>query len=51
VPEGVEVDAIVDNSGDLASTSSAVDDAWRVIWLAPSQEMHKHVMPAQKECS
>jgi len=51
VPEGVEVDAIVDNSGDLASTSSAVDDAWRAVWLASSQEKHKRVMPAQKECS
>ena len=51
VPEGIEVDAFVDNSGDLTATSSAVDDALRAVWLAPSQEMHKHVTPAQKECS
>jgi dephospho-CoA kinase len=51
VPEGVEVDAIVDNSGDLASTSSVVDNAWRAVWLAPSQEEHKHLTPVQKECS
>jgi dephospho-CoA kinase len=51
VPEGVKVDAIVDNSGDFTSTSSAVDDAWRAVWLASSQENDKRVMPAQKECS
>jgi dephospho-CoA kinase len=51
VPEGVVVDAIIDNSGDLASTSSAVDDAWRGIKLGPKPEKHKRLISAQKECS
>jgi dephospho-CoA kinase len=51
VPEGVEVDAIIDTSGDLASTSSAVDDAWRALWVGPLHKKHKHVVSAQKERS
>jgi dephospho-CoA kinase len=51
VPEGVEVDAIVDNSSDLASTSSAVDDAWQAIWLGSTHENHNELMSAQKERS
>lgn len=51
VPEGVAVDAIVDNSGDLASTSSAVDDAWRGLRFGPTPEKHKQLMSAQKERS
>ena len=51
VPEGVEVDAIIDNSGDLASTASAVDDAWRAVLLELRQEKPKHPVPAQKENS
>ena len=51
VPEGVAVDAIVDNSEDLASTSSAVDDAWRGLKLGPQPEKLKHLISAQKECS
>ena len=51
VPEGVEVDAIVDNSGDLASTSAAVDDAWRAVRLGPTHEQQKGLMSVQKERS
>jgi len=35
VPDGVDVDAIVDNSGDLASTLSSVDNAWQAEWSGP----------------
>ena len=49
VPEGVEVDAIVDNSGDFASTSSAVDDAWQVTYLSSTHDEQKHLMSAQRE--
>ena len=38
VPEGVDVDATIDNSGDLASTSSAVDDAWRAVSVRSSRK-------------
>jgi dephospho-CoA kinase len=51
VPEGVAVDAIVDNSGDLASTSSAVDDAWRGLRLGPTPEKHNQLVSVQKERS
>ena len=51
VPEGVEVDAIVDNSGDLVSTSSAVDDAWRAVRLDSTPRKQEQFMPSQKECS
>lgn len=51
VPEGVAVDAIVDNSGDLASTSAAVDDAWRAIRLDPTREKQKGLISVQKERS
>jgi dephospho-CoA kinase len=51
VPEGVEVGAIIDNSGDLGSTSSAVDDAWRAAWSGPAREKHKQLMSVQKERS
>jgi dephospho-CoA kinase len=51
VPEGVELDAIVDNSGDLASTSAAVDEAWRAVRLGPTREKQKDLMSTQKECS
>jgi dephospho-CoA kinase len=51
VPEGVEVDAIIDTSGDLASTSSAVEDAWRALWVGPLHKKHNHVESAQKERS
>jgi dephospho-CoA kinase len=51
VPEGVGVDAIVDNSGELASTSAAVDDAWRAVRSGPTREKQKDVMSVQKERS
>ncbi len=51
VPEGVEVDAIVDNSGDLAATSAAVEDAWRAVRLGPTHEKQKDLMSVQKERS
>jgi dephospho-CoA kinase len=51
VPEAVGVDAIVDNSGDLASTSAAVDDAWRAVRLGPTSEKQKDLMSVQKERS
>jgi dephospho-CoA kinase len=51
VPEGVEVDAIVDNSGDLASASAAVDDAWRALRFVPTHDKQKVLMSVQKERS
>jgi dephospho-CoA kinase len=51
LPKGVEVDAIIDTSGDLASTSSAVDDAWRALSAGPLLEKHKTLISAQKERS
>ena len=37
VPEGIEVGATIDTSGDLRATASAVDDAWRAIWFGQEQ--------------
>jgi dephospho-CoA kinase len=51
VPNGVEIDTTIDTSGDLASTASAVDDAWRAVWLGHGHKEHKHLMSAQKERS
>ena len=51
VPEGIEVDAIVDTSGDLASTSAAVDDAWRALPAGSPHKKQKHLISAQKELS
>jgi dephospho-CoA kinase len=51
VPEGIEVDAIVDTSGDLASTSSAVDDAWRALSVGSPHKKQKLLISAQKERS
>ena len=51
VPEGVTVDAIIDNSDDLASTSSAVDDAWHAVRWDSTPEKQKQLMPSQKERS
>jgi dephospho-CoA kinase len=51
VPEEVVVDTILDNSGDLESTSSAVDDAWRGLKFGPTTEKQKQLISAQKECS
>jgi dephospho-CoA kinase len=41
IPEGIVVSAKIDNSGDLAATASAVDDAWRAVWFGPERVKHK----------
>lgn len=51
VPEGLEVAATIDNSGDLVSTSSSVDTAWRAAWSDLAQQKHKPGVPAQRERS
>src|SRR5215207_403898 len=51
VPEGVNVGAMIDNSGDLAATSAAVDEAWRALRSGPASRKHKHVMSTKKERS
>jgi dephospho-CoA kinase len=51
LPEGVDVAATIDTSGDLASTSAAVDDVWRSAAFEPAQEKQKHLMQAIKERS
>jgi dephospho-CoA kinase len=51
VPEGVDVGVTIDNSGDLASTSAAIDDAWRAVWSDAARRKHTHLMPAKKEHS
>ena len=51
VPTGVEVDTIIDTSGDLASTMSAVDDAWRALSVDPLLKKRKQLISAQKERS
>jgi len=51
VPVGVDVGAVIDNSGDLASTEAAIEDALQVVWSSPVRRKHKHLMPAKKEHS
>jgi hypothetical protein len=51
VPEGVQVDVMIDNSGDLASTSAAINDAWRALRSFPARENHSGVISTQKERS
>jgi dephospho-CoA kinase len=51
VPGGVEVAVVIDNSDDLAATSSAVADAWRAARSLAAQEKHKHLTLSQKEHS
>ena len=51
VLEGVEIDTTIDTSSDLASTASAVDDAWRAVWCGHGQKEHKHLMSVQEERS
>jgi dephospho-CoA kinase len=51
VPEGANVDVVIDNSGDLGSTLAAADEAWRAIALGPTKEKHLDLVPAQKEHS
>jgi dephospho-CoA kinase len=51
VPEGVDVDAMIDNSGELSSTATAIDGALQAVWSGPARRKHKHLMPAKKERS
>jgi dephospho-CoA kinase len=51
VPEGVLVDATIDNTGDLASTSAAVNEALRALPSFSAQENHSGVISTQKERS
>jgi dephospho-CoA kinase len=51
VPAGVEVGATIENSGDLASTSSALDAAWRAVRSGAAKEMQMHSLPMEKERS
>jgi dephospho-CoA kinase len=51
VPEGVVVGATIDNSGDLGSTSSAVDEAWRAVSSGMAIGKHRGLMQATKERS
>ena len=51
VPEGVDIAATIDTSGDLASTADAVDNAWRAVASDPAREKHKHLIQAKKESS
>lgn len=51
VPEGVDVGATIDNSGDLASAISAVDEAWQAVRSCPSHVKHPHMTQTQKERS
>jgi dephospho-CoA kinase len=51
VPAGVDVDATIDNSGDLASTAAAIDDAWRAMRSGSVRRQHRPLMAAKKERS
>ena len=51
VPEGVSVGATIDNSGDLASTSAAIDEAWRAVCSGAVRRKPTQLMPAKKERS
>jgi dephospho-CoA kinase len=51
VPEGVDVGAAIDNSGDLASISAAVDEAWRAVWPGTARRKVKRLMAAKEERS
>jgi dephospho-CoA kinase len=51
VPAGVDVDATIDNSGDLASTAAAIDDAWRAMRSGSGRRQHRPLMAAKKERS
>jgi dephospho-CoA kinase len=50
VPEGVDVDVTIDNSGDLLSTSAAIDEAWRAVRIGAARR-HDSLMPAKEERS
>ena len=51
VPEGVAVDATIDNSGDLASTAAAIEDAWQAVGSDPAKRKHKQLKSVKKERS
>jgi dephospho-CoA kinase len=51
VPEGVDVGATIDNSGDLASISAAVDEAWRAVWLGTASQKDTRLKSAKEERS
>jgi dephospho-CoA kinase len=51
VPAGVEVGATIENSGDLASTSSALDAAWRAVRSGAAKEKQMHSLSMEKERS
>ena len=51
VPADVVVDATIDSSGDLDSTSSAIDEAWRAVSSAMAQAKQRGLMQATKERS
>jgi dephospho-CoA kinase len=51
VPEGVDVGARIDNSGDLTATAEAIDDALRAAWSSRAGQRHEQLMPAKKESS
>jgi dephospho-CoA kinase len=51
VPEGADIDATIDNSGDLASTTATIEDAWEAMWSDPARRKHKQLIPAKKERS
>jgi dephospho-CoA kinase len=50
VPEGVDVDVTIDNSGDLLSTSAAIDEAWRAVRIGAARRQD-NLMPAKEERS
>jgi dephospho-CoA kinase len=50
VPEGVDVDVTIDNSGDLLSTSAAIDEAWRAVRIGAARRQDC-LMPAKEERS
>ena len=47
VPEGVNVGATIDNSGDLASLSSDIDDAWRAVSSGATRDAEAFVTKAE----
>jgi dephospho-CoA kinase len=50
VPEGVDVDVTIDNSGDLLSTSAAIHEAWRAVRIGAARRQDC-LMPAKEERS
>jgi dephospho-CoA kinase len=50
VPEGVDVDVTIDNSGDLLSMSAAINEAWRAVRIGAARGQDC-LMPAKEERS